>query len=340
MQLEKLDLYEIKQIDERISLNLPNLMVICIDCVESTLVIDSNKLRKIKFFGLFGDDKNYGLEIVKFNTVDYIELSELNDRLYENLIKLINLRSILIEDFNSFLMRHDFLHHFKQLKEIQFMNSHEFYTKLLKQKQFYKLDTLRIYFLGLNLDGLEWYSDFLDQNDDYYVLDEKKFRFFHKNYTNLADRLPFISEIIYDEIKIHQMPDNFFRKLTNLYALTISDRIRDESSFFELVKKLDGFPTLTLNNCFLSQNFLEQLSTDCWFIQTLILDQNFCESIDFEILKPILMNFNCLHTLIIKPNINLRIAKQIYDHSKMLSYFSFYSNGKLKMYRKTNELKI
>lgn len=324
--VERLDLYEIQDLEDKTKICMPNLEVICIDCVNTRLIIDSNKLRKIKYFQNDLDKELYSLILINPETVEEVEF---NDDLINCLTQFKNLKYLYLETMGE--LDEYFLSNFKQLKEIQINNcSNQNQIKILKeQKKKFEMDECKISYFSFNLDEciedklFECFEDYRG----YFCLNEDQINFFIQHMSALSDRLPFINELNFNEIinVFPRLPNEFYDKLTNLYAIYLNDKIKDETQFISFIEKCKSFPNLTLDFCYLTQTFFDQLPIHCWFIQILILGENVCKNDKLEL--NFILDLKYLNTLKIKQEIDQSFIKKIYQNLKSLKTFFFVLEG-------------
>lgn len=241
---------------------------------------------------------------------------------------MANLKYLYIEQLSSDRLEGDFLTNFKQLKEIQFICGD--FVELKRQKQFYELSQLKINYFGVELDSLNQYLEFLPNLPTDCILDDQLFKFYIRHCSNLPDRLPFVNAIEFNKIEclLTRMPNKFYGKLFNFSEIAFTGRVIDESSFDELVRKLNGkIAFLRFDGCCLSQAFFDRLSNHSHCIQTLILGRNLCRT---EINLEFVLELKNLTTLRIEQEVTDQIVKRIEEHLQSLNYFSFYLDGVLK----------
>lgn len=210
--VERLDLYEIKELNGRTRLRMPALRVICIDGVQGDLLIEAGKLRKVKYF-LHELDGVFDLQFIWPESVEEAEF----DNFKNCLTKLINLKLLRLENVHN--LKANFLSHFRRLEEIQFARGLDDVRSLEEQKRRFALDRLSISFLGLRLDSSLRLPQFFELFADYgqlEVLNENQINFFIQNFSKLSDRLPFINELNFNEIEkvFSNLPVPFYRRLT------------------------------------------------------------------------------------------------------------------------------
>ena len=315
--VERLDLYDIRELNGRTRLRMPSLEVICIDCVQGDLLIEAGKLRKVKYF-LHELDGVYDLQFARPESVEEVEFDDFKDCL----TKFVNLRLLHLENIHS--LDHNFLGHFKKLMEIQFARYRGLadVRSLEEQKQRFRLDRLAISYLGLKLDSSLQFSEIFGDYDGVEPFNEGQINFFIRNFPRVSDRLPFINELNFGEIEkvFSRLPIQFYGRLTNLITVSLDRKLNGNESQFVQFLKLCKFPSLDLHDCFLSAGFLAGLSTNCWFIQTLILGRNvFAEQPHLEFV----LGLKFLNTLRIEQEISRSFIRQLYSDLKYLQSFFF-----------------
>ena len=305
-QIERLDIYDLNDLKDQIKICLPNLTMICVDNVKCNLLIDSNRLKAIKYQA---DLDAYELEFVRPETLEDAEFNSIN----RCLKKLINLKFLYLEQIEK--LDDDFLSDFKQLTELQFnrLNQTNDFEKLLAQKQLFKLNNLKISYSGLVT--LDEYKEFRFSES----LNENQLNL--QNFNKLSNRLPFINDLNF--IENTELPVRFLKKLTNLNRIYVNRKVDDEFKLIKFLKTCNTFPTLDLQDCRLSPSFFNQfVHVHCWFIQTLILGNNVCN--DSELNLNFILKLKHLNTLRISECINLNFIKHIYRNLKCLKFFFFF----------------
>lgn len=314
--VERLDLYDIKQLNGLTQLRMPRLEVLCIDCVLGDLEIDAGRLRKLAYF-LNELDGVHDLQFVRPESVEEAEFVDFK----HCLTSFVNLKVLHLANIGG--LEPNFLDSFRNLTEIQFARYRTLddVRSLEEQKQLFKLDQLAISYLGLRLDNSLRFSEIFADYDSLEPLNVNQIRFFIQNFARLSERLPFINELNFAEISpvFSSLPRAFYGRLTNLVTVSLDRPLRDESQFVEFLKCC-RFPSLDLRDCRLSADFFERLPISCWFIQTLILGRNvFAGEPNLEFV----FGLKSLNTLRIEPEVDRQFVRRIYDELHYLQNFFF-----------------
>jgi hypothetical protein len=208
------------------------------------------------------------------------------------------------------------------LNELQFNFLYDgncFRRLLEQQKQHVRSDNLKISYKGIRINSLEEY--FLHFKDiGLESLKENQIRIYIQHFDKLSERLPFVNYLNFNEFEsvLTELSDNFFRKLNNLNRVTVNRQVNDESMFMKFIKRCETFPSLSFENCKLSQSFFDRLPYDCWFIQILVLSKNICTD---ELNHDFVLKLKYLNTLRLAKKIDLDFIKQIYSNLKYLKDF-------------------
>lgn len=316
--VERLDLYDIKELNALTRLQMASLEVLCIDCVLGDLQIDAGRLKKVKYF-LHELDGVHDLKFVRPESLEEAEFDDVKDCL----ATFVNLKVLYLENIHG--LEHNFLGNFKNLAEIQFARYRglDDVRSLEEQRRRFKLNHLAISYLGLRLDNSRQFSKIFADYDALEPFNESQIRFFSQNFSRLSDRLPFINELNFNEIEnvFPSLSRAFYARLTNLVTVSLDRALNhaNETQFGEFLK-LCRFPSLDLRNCRLTADFLARLPVSCWFIQTLILGRNvFAGEPNLEFV----FGLKFLNTLRIEQEISRPFVRRIYSELKYLQSFFF-----------------
>lgn len=331
-QVNRLDMYDIVDLDCTTRLKLPELEVACLDRLQTNFIIESNKLSKLKFHASSLEEKN--VELTNPLKLEHLE----TDELYTFINKFKNLKFIYLmnEIKQSSLLI--FLDEFREIKEVHLECKKLHFPELLSLNNF-RSNQFVIYNFGLRVDCLEGMESFRKmkykislfkrcfESDTH--LNWKSFEIYIQNYSKISNEFRFVTRLTFDEIEsqLQQTPVDFFKRLTMLNDLLIQNKLDNCENFFKFIENCHPFPHLTFEKLALSnskstldQSFFDRLSDKCWFIQSLILegDAN-VENFDF------IFKLKYLNTLRINQPISVDLVKKICTNLKLLENF-FYLN--------------
>lgn len=297
--------------DKSNDLNLPKLRILslCYVKLPSRLIISTPKLEKLRFYA------SYRSAELKFNHPESVKLVECS--VFKDYLKsFVNLEYLYCDQLKD---AGDFLAGFSKLKQIQFnykedqQKQIEFisnpdqrlfddseFDKLIKQKRQLKRNDLIVYYAGID------FGDELPAREQIYELtpfdqigralnNVNIIRFYSDNQQNLADVLPFIKTVDYNDFEDYFGKINFdhlCKKLVGLEKVKISKKVNDVAQLIEFLKVCDRFHVLSINADSLSQDFFdEQLPLACPNIDFLVLKNS--DKLDLKFL----LKLNRLGTL-------------------------------------------
>lgn len=227
--------------------------------------------------------------------------------------------------FATFVQKEDLKENFLQnktsLEEIHF--DCDLFDELQRQRKEYKLNNLKLFYLGLNVTSLPNLQQFEDCRDD---LNEARLKLYIENYSKMADRLPFESEIDWCEVEpvYSRLPVGFWKKLIYLDSIRVSKRLQDESKFFEFLGQANVFSLLEVElNC-ISKDQLKRISVVNPLLLHLVLVSETSVNYSEDDLKTIIAYFAFLTDLEFEFAISLDFVHFAFTSHQDLSYFAFH----------------
>lgn len=297
-----------------VTLQLPNLEIfelICFD-LNKNITLTAPKLRKVKLHF----NTNRKIIFTDSSSIDLIECSS-----YKSLIKeLKNLEYLFIKQLDS--LDDEFrLSNFTKLKELNFN------VKEGKESLFYRLQDqlneldndnplkhqLKIYTFGINLE----YLSFLKLNDYGTSINDQTIGIYDKNYSKLANSMPFITSLNFSSIEYSNnlTVDLLKFKLTNLTKLIINKSVRNLNQLIQLFKE-HRIIELTFDSSLLEQNIFNRLPVDlCPFVQKFII-KNEPNELNFDFVT----RFEDLKEISIDRNLSIDLIKSIINPFDELSF--------------------
>ena len=250
--------------------------------INSIIEFDTPSLEAIRL------SKGSDLVYFKFNnpsTIKYLSLTFYDEdtKIFKNVEYLCVLVEITISS--------NFLSKYPNLKEIRIHEFRDDKNSLIDNMQ--KKD-LKIYFKDVQILNAE------DLNDCEYELD-----FQMANYARLDYNLQYDSILNYSNLMnlTNKIPVDFFKKFTNINAISIDNRVENEDNLIEFIKNCQNLFDLCLKNSELSQNFYDQLASIS-SLGKLIINEKEDLNINFEFINKMyyLFEFKTNQQLDLKEN--------------------------------------
>lgn len=211
------------------------------------LVIDTPNLHALN---MKSKNFNVGIEF-KYPSLKHLQ----SDDYHEKMLKFINLECLELCTFYN-LNPNNLLkfNNLKKIKIFSFPYTKNYHKDKMKKILELKKKDLEIFLFGVEIKNFTY-------NDKYGLYGVIKFQF--KNYDQLEDNLHFMVNVDYNFLLStanHQLPYNLCKKYTNIKALSISLKIKDEDKLINFIQMSPNLTALYIfKTALVSQKFFDQL---------------------------------------------------------------------------------
>lgn len=248
--LESLHLVRVFHLPSDSELILPKLRVLRLAYTgQFSMSLDAPRLSEIQVL-----DGSPQLHIVHAKSIETVLIS---DDLCLPLERFRNLKILHCKTF--FRLSDTLLSTLSQLREIHLGVNYSVLEQLYAQKRRYRFSDLKIYYRGLCLANPQ---DHLEPTE--HGLSKEVLRCIAENYSGLADQLPFIDTVFYQEIEVvPQVPIDFWPRLTNLREIHLSDRVENAERFLNFLARFPNIQTLVFYAADQLQALLDQVPLYC-----------------------------------------------------------------------------
>ena len=308
-QLTRLDLIWINESFSwgNLDLNLPMLSVLNLEgyCGIKKLTLDAPRLQQAKISYLLG------LNIIHSESVERLAFWSIRE--FE-LKKLKNLKQLYIGDRNEFDLT--FLDSLKQLNEIHLFNR-KHVPRVFERKQQYDRSKLKVYLLGLLLNGPDDPAIETVSAKRGSYLSEEAFACLAQNTSRLADEVPFGDRIPYAvEGVVPELAIDVANRFTNLEKMIVSEPVEDIDRFLDFLKNINVAEVWF--NCEQPQELFDRLP-EYPALQKLIIHNRDLD-IDF------LFQLENLISIDLNSSISFRLIRDFFEELEFLSRLFFFYN--------------
>ena len=237
----------------------------------------------------------------------------------------------------------DFLFNLHFLKQLHFQGPIETFNCLRQQKLRFRRFELQIYYFGVNLSNShEFNGNALNYGNQ---LNVNTIKLYNQNYARLANVIPFIKLINYNELEDNfenaLVPNDFIERFVNLDHLSVNKRIKNVGQFNYLLANCISLNSLRICSSSLKQEFFNNLPNQFQVMKDLII-KNETTELDFKFM----LCFECLEFVEIDQQMRVELVIEMIKKYKKLKQFSFvckeeiitivkYDNGYLMVYTNT-----
>lgn len=317
-QIERLILEGIKDCDTNNSLYIssPKLRMLSLaDFSIEKVVLILPELRSLEFDNIAETtfEFHHASSIEHFESEYYECCSEE----FENL-KILKFDTVYEEEEG---FSEHFLRNKPGIEELHFGDQSLFY-ELKRQRKEFGLTKLKLFYLGLDVTDATSLKQFDDCHEE---LNEARLKLYIENYSKMADKLPFETEIDFCEVEpiYSRLPAGFWKKLMYLDSIRVTKRINDESKFIECLEQLKVFGVLEVEvNC-ISQLLLKRISAINPFLLHLVLKSETAIGYSEEDLQTIIANFGFLTAMEFEFATSLEFVQNAFENRNFLIAFTF-----------------
>ena len=307
-QLEELDIIRVELNQQDVfNLNLPTLTSLQLKGVKGIkkLTLEASRLRDLKLMACSG----LGVEIVHGESVEWLLVDSLKH------IEVRKLKSLQYLYFKYLQDNDTFLSSLPQLKEIH-ANHRDVVSKLFEQKRQCNRVDLKIYLLGLLLNGPDDPAMNALSESSYYFLTGKWLVCLMGNRSRLADQILFYHFVFFSDIEAvaSDLEVDLLKRCTDLDMVIAYSPVQDIERFLDLLKNFN-IVNLMFHDGDHPQDLFDRLPEHC-AVQKLTL---FSKPSDLTFL----FRLKHLIHLIVRWPIDSETVRRAFDELPTLSYFKF-----------------
>lgn len=346
--LDQLEVLEIKnskyKCGKLVHINLPNLLVLCLDDIRGTLedlLIEAPKLEKL------GCNVSFRFKVKHPKSIKVYHGQFNHQLIYE----FVNLEHLYCNRYNY---SEETLPKLKNLKTLHFnRNNLRSLMNLKTQQAALKRKDPQIFFLGVHSNAFplteldmveEWEEEIYpyDSNNYGFCINAKTIEFYGSNYFNLCDKLYYVKTIDYSLVESYFRQPNFkltpmdlVKKLVALDELELSGELRDVEQTNEFVKVLKHCKYLRslAISASMDQSFFDTILTEnCPVIESLSISSRNPLNFDF------LLKFSDLQNFSTKQQLSTDLVGKMFDKFEFLKTLQFRfkaSSVEIRFYERT-----
>lgn len=202
----------------------------------------------------FMNSSSQFFELFNFKCPSSIRIVECN-HYYLQMNEFKNLERLFCRDLSD--VSDDFLKNFKHLKEIVFYLNYDTFQNLKRQRA-YQNSTVNLFYSGLK-------KDIGDLDDFKFMLENKFYFLYSKEYKNLATRIPFPTYILYNDLIRSFVKKsyayNFTLKFNNIICVKVNDFLKEDNQLVLIgfIGRCPGLTHLIISRSYFKQLYFESL---------------------------------------------------------------------------------
>ena len=302
---------EIKSIAKKNVLRLPMLESLNLYFERFKLLIDSPKLKALKFTSGVDVELVHPESILHLEPYYYYQCKGF-------LRSCINLQHFYCQDFDSVdLDEFNLIKNLSKLKSIHFDVSRDVFNSLVEEKKRFNKD-LKIYFLNLEFDEVPIeLSKHIGK-----CLDQTIAKWYVEYYSKLADHCPFMKVVFYNSLEefFVQIPEKFMNRFVNCYRFIVDKNVNDLDQLIRVLGDCKTITDLRLPSS-LGQHFFDsKLYKLCPNIDLLEICGK--EVLDCEFI----LNFKNISQLFFYQTESIEFVRRLVEsHERIYARFNYYS---------------